>query len=83
MMILSVVLAVVFYSCVILAVGCAEPVRNPELGSRTGLVTSRCDGESVRYSGYGKVIIVGGMCGIITSSNSFMIGGSRALYLYG
>ncbi len=27
-----------------------------------------------------KVIIVGGMCGIITSWNSFMIGGSRALY---
>ena len=27
-----------------------------------------------------KVIIVGGMCGIVTSWNSFMIGGSRALY---
>ncbi len=27
-----------------------------------------------------KVIIVGGMCGIITSWNSFMIGGSRAMY---
>ena len=27
-----------------------------------------------------KVIIVGGMCGIITSWNSFMIGGSRAIY---
>ena len=27
-----------------------------------------------------KVIIVGGMCGIVTSWNSFMIGSSRALY---
>ena len=27
-----------------------------------------------------KVIIVGGVCGIITSWNSFMIGGSRAMY---
>ncbi len=27
-----------------------------------------------------KVIIVGGMCGIITSWNSFLLGGSRAMY---
>ena len=27
-----------------------------------------------------KVVIVGGMCGIITSWNSFLIGGSRAMY---
>lgn len=27
-----------------------------------------------------KVIIVGGMCGIVTSWNSFMLGGSRAMY---
>ena len=33
-----------------------------------------------RTSVMAKVIIVGGMCGIITSWNSFMIGGSRAMY---
>ena len=33
---------------------CAEPVRNPELGSRNRTCHSRCDGESIRYSGYGK-----------------------------
>lgn len=27
-----------------------------------------------------KVIIVGGMCGIVTSWNSFLLGGSRAMY---
>ena len=27
-----------------------------------------------------KVLIAGGMCGIITSWNSFLIGGSRAMY---
>ena len=27
-----------------------------------------------------KVLIVGGMCGIVTSWNSFLIGGSRAMY---
>ena len=32
----------------------AEPVRNPELGSRNRTCHSRCDGESIRYSGYGK-----------------------------
>ena len=28
----------------------------------------------------GKVLIIGGLCGIVTSWNSFLIGGSRAIY---
>ena len=81
MMILSVVLAVVFYSFVILAVGY---VLNPEeialSQSTTGLVTADAMAKAFGTSVMAKVIIVGGMCGIVTSWNSFMIGGSRALY---
>lgn len=81
MLILSVVLAVVFYSLVILAVGY---VLNPDeiaaSESGTGLVTADAMAKAFKTSVMAKVIIVGGMCGIITSWNSFMIGGSRAMY---
>lgn len=81
MLILSVVLAVVFYALVILAVGY---VLNPEAiaasESGTGLVTADAMAKAFNTSVMAKVIIVGGMCGIITSWNSFMIGGSRAMY---
>lgn len=37
-------------------------------------------GSSAGLNVKAKVIIVGGMCGIVTSWNSFMLGGSRAMY---
>lgn len=81
MLILSVVLAVVFYALVIIAVGL---VMNPEdiaaSQAATGLVTADAMAAAFNTSVMAKVIIVGGMCGIITSWNSFMIGGSRAMY---
>ena len=46
----------------------------------TGLVTADAMAKAFGTAVMAKVIIVGGMCGIITSWNSFMIGGSRALY---
>ena len=81
MLILSVVLAVVFYAFVILAVGYvldADAIAASQAG--TGLVTADAMAKAFKTSVMAKVIIVGGMCGIITSWNSFMIGGSRAMY---
>ncbi len=81
MLILSVVLAVIFYALVILAVGYvlnADAISASEAG--TGLVTADAMAKAFKTSVMAKVIIVGGMCGIITSWNSFMIGGSRAMY---
>ena len=81
MLILSVVLAVAFYSLVILAVGYvldADAIAASQAG--TGLVTADAMAKAFKTSVMAKVIIVGGMCGIITSWNSFMIGGSRAMY---
>ncbi len=81
MMILSVVMAVAFYALVIIAVGL---VLDPEaiLASQagTGLVTADAMAAAFRTPVMAKVIIVGGMCGIVTSWNSFLIGGSRAMY---
>ena len=46
----------------------------------TGLVTADAMGTAFGMKIMAKVVIVGGMCGIITSWNSFLIGGSRAMY---
>ena len=81
MLILSVVLAVTFYAFVIIAVGLvmnAGAITSSQQG--TGLVTADAMAIAFKTSVMAKVIIVGGMCGIITSWNSFMIGGSRAIY---
>ena len=81
MMILSVVLAVVFYSLVILAVGyILNPAELIESQQGTGLVTADAMAKAFGTKVMAKVIIVGGMCGIITSWNSFLLGGSRAMY---
>ncbi len=81
MMILSVVLAVVFYALVIIAVGFVlDPIAIAASQAGTGLVTADAMAKAFGTSVMAKVIIVGGMCGIVTSWNSFMLGGSRALY---
>ncbi len=81
MLILSVVLAVIFYALVIVAVGL---VMNPDAiaasESATGLVTADAMAAAFNTQVMAKVIIVGGMCGIVTSWNSFLLGGSRAMY---
>lgn len=80
-LILSVVLAVIFYAFVIIAVGF---VMNPGdiIASQeaTGLVTADAMAAAFNTKIMTKVIIVGGMCGIVTSWNSFLLGGSRAMY---
>lgn len=81
MLILSVILAVVFYALVIIAVGLVLDsgaiIKSQEA---TGLVTADAMGTAFGMKIMAKVVIVGGMCGIITSWNSFLIGGSRAMY---
>ena len=80
-LILSVVLAVIFYALVIVAVGF---VMNPgdivASQEATGLVTADAMAAAFHTKIMAKVIIVGGMCGIVTSWNSFLLGGSRAMY---
>lgn len=81
LMILSIVLAVTFYAIVVVAIGL---VMNGEDISKslttTGLVTADAMAKAFSSTAMAKVLILGGLCGIITSWNSFLIGGSRALY---
>ena len=80
-LILSIVLAVVFYALIILGVGYImnpQDIATSQAGS--GMVTADAMAKAFNSSIMSKVLIVGGMCGIVTSWNSFLIGGSRAMY---
>ena len=82
MMILSIIMAVSFYVLVVLAVGYvmnAGQIKT-SMSSATGLVTADAMGVAFNNAHMAKVLIIGGLCGIVTSWNSFLIGGSRALY---
>lgn len=80
-MILSIVLAVLFYALIIIGVGYV--MNSSEIATSmdgSGLVTADAMAKAFNSSIMSKVLIVGGMCGIVTSWNSFLIGGSRAMY---
>lgn len=80
-LVLSIVLAVVFYALIILAVGYVMgPNDIVESMESSGLVTADAMAKAFHSSTMSKVLILGGMCGIVTSWNSFLIGGSRAMY---
>ena len=81
LMLLSIVLAVIFYGLVVFAVGFVlSPQDIDDSLSSSGLVTADAMAKAFSSNIMSKVLIIGGMCGIITSWNSFLIGGSRALY---
>ena len=80
-MILSIVMAVAFYGLVIFGVGFVMGPSDIAMSQAgTGLVTADAMAKAFSSSVMAKVLIVGGMCGIVTSWNSFLIGGSRAMY---
>ncbi|MFI3271863.1 MAG: bifunctional amino acid transporter/iron-containing alcohol dehydrogenase [Pseudomonadota bacterium] len=80
-LVLSIVMAVVFYALIIFGVGYIMPAADIKASqAATGLVTADAMAAAFNSSVMAKVMIVGGMCGIITSWNSFLIGGSRAMY---
>lgn len=82
MMILSIIMAVSFYVLVVLAVGYVMDAGQikTSMSSATGLVTADAMGVAFNNANMAKVLIIGSLCGIVTSWNSFLIGGSRALY---
>lgn len=84
-MLLSIFLAVAWYLLIIFAVCYIMPQSAiaQEMSSQNGLVSAKAIEIAFRSPIMGKVLIIGGLCGIITSWNSFLMGGSRALYSMG
>lgn len=81
LLLLSIVLAISFYALVILAVGYVMDTGAIKASyAGTGLVTADAMARAFHSTFMSKVIIIAGMCGIVTSWNSFMLGGSRAIY---
>jgi amino acid transporter len=76
-LILSVVMAVAWYVFIILAVSLALP---PEAAAGSSLAAA--DAASAVFGGSwaGKLIVIAGIGGIVTSWNAFLVGGSRAVY---
>ena len=81
LMLLSIIMAVVFYALVVFAVGyIMSPADVENSLSNSGLVTADAMAKAFSSENMAKILIIGGLCGIITSWNSFLIGGSRALF---
>lgn len=80
-LLLSIICAVSFYGLVVFAVGYA--INSSEIAEAmrgTGLVTATAMEKVFNSTVMAKVLIIGGLCGVITSWNSFLIGGSRAIF---
>ena len=80
LIVFSIALAVAFYGMVVFAVGYG--MNQIELAMSlhgSGLVTADAMAKLFHSKIMAKTLILGGMCGIVTSWNSFLIGGSRAL----
>lgn len=84
-MLLSIFLAVAWYLLIVFAVCYIMPQSAiaQEMNSQNGLVSAKAIEIAFNSPMMGKVLIIGGLCGIITSWNSFLMGGSRALYSMG
>lgn len=80
-LIMSIVMAVLFYGLVIIAVGYLLSPGDINVSMKgSGLVTADAMAKAYGVKAMADVVIIGGLCGIVTSWNSFMIGGSRAMY---
>jgi APA family basic amino acid/polyamine antiporter len=77
LLMLSIVMAVLWYSAVIWAVSVSMPE-----AARAASSLPTADAAVAVFGGSwaGKLLVVGGIGGILTSWNAFLIGGSRALY---
>ena len=81
LLVLSIVLAVAFYALIVLAIGAVmTPQQISESMADSGLVTADAMAVAFGSKAMAKVLILGGLCGIVTSWNSFLIGGSRLMY---
>ena len=84
-MILSVVSGIAFYMLMILAIclSMSEGEIDAEMASQTGVVAAKAMEYAFNSPIMGDVLIISGLCGIITSWNSFLMGGSRAMFSMG
>ena len=80
-LLISIICAVSFYGLVVLAVGYAMNTRDIAASlAGAGLAPASAMEKVFNSQVMAKILIIGGLCGVVTSWNSFLIGGSRAIY---
>ncbi|MDR1788169.1 MAG: APC family permease [Treponema sp.] len=77
-LLVSIIMAISFYGLVILAVSLV--MSKPELEVSSLATADAMKKAFFNSAAAAKVLIIGGMAGILTSWNSFFVGGSRAIY---
>jgi amino acid transporter len=78
LLILSILMAITFYILIIIAVSLV--MTKDEITASSLATADAMKKAFFNSDAAAKVLIIGGMAGIITSWNSFFVGGSRALY---
>lgn len=76
-LIISIICSVIFYLLIVF--GVATGLSPSEL-AHTNLATADAMVNLFGHEGFGVLLVLGGVAGIITSWNAFIIGGSRILY---
>ncbi|MBR0598091.1 APC family permease [Sinanaerobacter chloroacetimidivorans] len=78
--IISIIMASLWYCLIILGISFAAP---PEI--RTSGIVPVADAMAYSYGSgiFGKILILGGICGIMTSWNGFMVGSTRIIFAMG
>lgn len=80
-MVISILVAVLFYMAIILSIGLL--MTDSEITTsiaETGLVSADAIKLAFNSDALANVVLLGGLCGVITSWNSFLLGGSRSMY---
>ena len=83
MLVTSIILTVLFYLMIVFAVSNIFSIDEIQYSMKNGLVSADAMSKAWSSKAMGIILIIGGLCGIITSWNSFILGGSRALYSLG
>lgn len=79
-LILSIVLACLWYIMMIAGIALSAP---PELRESAPVPVADSISYAFKTPIFGKIMILGGICGIITSWNGFIVGASRVLFAMG
>lgn len=80
-MVMSILIAVLFYMAIILSIGLLmSPGDIVSSINGSGLVTADAIKFAFSSDALANVVLIGGLCGVITSWNSFLLGGSRSMY---
>jgi len=76
-LVISVIMAVAWYALIVFGVSRAL---SDQALSTAKLATADAGAASWGHAGFGRLVVLAGIAGILTSWNAFLIGGSRAIY---